>query len=384
MQLFNKKRALLGIILLPALSFAQQPFSISGTIYRSNPSPDRILISYTSQGQNYIDSADVQGGRYSFSGTLAGPTRIELLAKYNRNLRPSMQRDIVAMFIEPANVQVASRDSFSNAMVTGSVVNQDFKKLQSMAQPYMANMQPLVQQYQQYEQRKDKANAGRIKKQIDVQSAEMNDAIYRSFIQQNPNSGLGLFAINQYMGPILKDNKIAEAQSLFNMLPLQTRQSTEGQRVAQRLSLAKATSVGKQAPAFTQNDSTGNPVALSQYRGNYVLVNFWASWAANSRYNNPGIVSAYNAYHGKGFNVIGVSLDQPGGRSKWLSAINSDKLPWVQVTDLKYWNNDVARLYGVTALPQNFLIDPDGKIIAKDVYGDDLMHKLSQVYNSTN
>ncbi|MDR0793074.1 MAG: AhpC/TSA family protein [Chitinophagaceae bacterium] len=382
MQLFNKKQVLLGIILLPALSFAQQSFSINGTILRSNPSPDRVLISYTSQGQNYIDSAFVQNGTYNFSGTLAGPTRIELLAKYNRTYPPSMQRDIVALFIEPANVQVISRDSFSNAVVTGSAVNQDFKKLQSMAQPYVAKMQPLMQQYQQYEQNKDRANAGRVKKQIDARTEEMNDAIYPAFIRQNPNSGLGMFALNQYMGPILKDNKIAETQSLYNMLPLQTRESTEGKRVAQRLMLAKATAVGKQAPAFTQNDSLGNPVSLAQYRGNYILVNFWASWAANSRYNNPKLVSAYNAYHNKGFNVIGVSLDQPGGRNDWLNAVKKDKLPWVEVTDLKYWNNDVARLYGVTALPQNFLIDPNGKIVAKDLYGEELMQKLAEIYGN--
>jgi peroxiredoxin len=368
------------MILLPALSFAQQPFSISGVISRANPSPDRVLISYTSQGQNYIDSADVRDGRYSFSGTLNSPTRMELLAKYNRAYSPSMSRDIVVLFIEPANVQVSSRDSFSNAVVTGSVVNQDFKKLQSMAQPYAMNMQPLVQQYQQYEQRKDKANANNLKKQIDARTEEMNDAIYPTFIRQNPTSGLGLFALNQYMGPILKDSKIAEAQSLYNSLPPQTKQSTEGQRIGQRLALARATAVGKEAPSFTQNDSMGNPVSLSQFRGNYVLVNFWASWAANSRYNHPQIVSAYNAYHNKGFNVIGVSLDQPGGRSKWLDAVKKDKLPWVEVTDLKYWNNDVARIYGVTALPQNFLIDPTGKIIAKDLYGEDLMRTLAQVY----
>jgi peroxiredoxin len=260
------------------------------------------------------------------------------------------------------------------------VVNQDFKKLQSMAQPYVMNMQPLVQQYQQYEQNKEWANANKIKKQIDAQTEEMNDAIYPTFIRQHPNSGLGLFALNQYMGPILKDNKISEAQQLYNLLPMQTKQSTEGKRVEQRLVLARATAVGKQAPAFTQNDSMGNPVSLSRYRGNYVLVNFWASWAANSRYNNPKLVAAYKTYRGKGFNVIGVSLDQPGGRSKWLDAVKKDKLPWVEVTDLKYWNNDVARLYGVTALPQNFLIDPSGKIIAKDLYGEDLMHKLAQIY----
>ena len=109
------------------------------------------------------------------------------------------------------------------------------------------------------------------------------------------------------------------------------------------------------------------------------MVDFWASWCGPCRAENPNVVKAYNQFKDKGFTVLGVSLDQPNAKDKWMKAIHDDQLTWTQVSDLKYWKNEVAVLYGIQAIPQNFLIDPNGKIIGKNLRGEELVKKLQSV-----
>jgi peroxiredoxin len=135
--------------------------------------------------------------------------------------------------------------------------------------------------------------------------------------------------------------------------------------------------VGTQALEFTQKDVEGKPISLSSFKGKYVLVDFWASWCRPCRAENPNVVSAYNTYKNKNFTVLGVSLDQQ--RPNWLEAIKADNLTWTHVSDLQYWNNAVAQMYHIQSIPANMLIDPTGKIIAKDLRGEALNQKLKEL-----
>jgi peroxiredoxin len=141
----------------------------------------------------------------------------------------------------------------------------------------------------------------------------------------------------------------------------------------------KITAIGSIAPDFIQNDVNGKPVQLSSFRGKYVLIDFWASWCGPCRQENPNVVRTYHKYKNKNFTVLGVSLDKETAKGAWLAAIKSDGLEWTQVSDLKFWNNMAATLYGVHSIPQNFLIDPQGKIVAKGLRGDDLDDKLQEL-----
>jgi peroxiredoxin len=139
--------------------------------------------------------------------------------------------------------------------------------------------------------------------------------------------------------------------------------------------------VGKEAPDFSLPDPSGKQIKLSSFRGKYVLVDFWASWCRPCREENPNVVQAYNKFKDKNFAILGVSLDNPGDKDKWLNAVMKDHLTWTHVSDLKGWESAVVSVYdfGTVGIPYNILVDPEGKVIAERLRGPGLESKLSEV-----
>jgi peroxiredoxin len=149
------------------------------------------------------------------------------------------------------------------------------------------------------------------------------------------------------------------------------------QQIESMIARLEKIQVGSEAPDFTLPDVNGNPVSLSSFRGKYVLVDFWAAWCPDCRKENPNIVSAWEKYKNKNFAILGVSLDR--NRDQWLTAIEKDKLTWTQVSDLKYWSSEAAVLYCIRWIPMSFLIDPEGKIVAIGLEGEELHNKLEEL-----
>jgi len=164
------------------------------------------------------------------------------------------------------------------------------------------------------------------------------------------------------------------------MLDPAVQKSSIGAQLQETIAISKIGAIGTASIDFTQADTSGKPVALSSFRGKYVLVDFWASWCGPCRNENPYVVESFNKFKSKNFSVLSVSLDKPGQKENWLKAIKEDGLTWTHVSDLKYFNNAAAQLYHIQSIPQNLLVDPDGKIIGKNLRGPALQAKLCEIF----
>lgn len=373
----------IGLVLLMSIPFmvqAQQSFSIMGNVRGVSPKVSKVYISYASGGHNVIDSVEVSGNRFAFQGIIQQPTRMDLRAGYDGNdeVKPSMTRDIITFFADPAEMEIKSVDSFSNATITGSKSNIEFDKLRAAAKPLEAQASSLMRKAAAEEKSGDKAALASTHKQLEELQTRLKETVYADYIRQNPASPIAFFALQQYAGALIEHPD--ETQQLFNLLPEGLRQSPDGRRMEALIGFAKLAPVGSQAPEFTESDPDGNAIALSDFKGKYVFVNFWASWCGPCRAQNATLVKLYNQYKSDGLEILGVSLDKPGEKQEWLDAISQDHLTWPQVSDLRFWNAKVAKMYGVVLLPQNVLVDRSGKIIAKNLTMDALSRKLETLF----
>lgn len=198
-----------------------------------------------------------------------------------------------------------------------------------------------------------------------------------TFIEQHKGSYATAFIAINYFNEKMDKNQ-AEVEKVYNLLEEKIKGSYYGKKLAELSTQLKGTSEGQPAPDFTLNDVSGKPVSLSSFKGKITLIDFWASWCGPCRAENPHVVAAYEQYHDKGFDILGVSLDED--KAQWEKAIQKDGLVWTQVSDLKGWSSSAAALYGVQSIPSNFLLDKDGKIIAKDLRGDALEAKLKTLF----
>ncbi|WP_210515433.1 TlpA disulfide reductase family protein [Hymenobacter terricola] len=201
----------------------------------------------------------------------------------------------------------------------------------------------------------------------------------KTLIRRNATSVVSGFAVGAFMNP---EEEFQFADSVAGVQRKANPNSPFTKELTARLEPLRATAQGSMAPEIDLPTPAGAKMALSSLRGKYVLIDFWASWCGPCRQENPNVVKAYNQFKDKGFTIYSVSLDQD--KAKWEKAIASDGLTWNHVSDLASWNSVAAAAYGVKAIPQSFLIDPKGRIIAKNLRGEALAAKLAEVLKTVN
>jgi peroxiredoxin len=361
-------------------------YSLKGDLTKLKEPAKKVMITYTAEGKRVTDSVVVENGWFALKGSFAEPMRLNLrlvvdsaeAAAVGINRRPSMQRDFLTVYVDGGNVTVITVDSFSNSKVVGSRSHDEHVKVTALLKPIVDKEMELEKQYRELAKAKDEAGMKEMQKKFKELNNERKN-IYSNYVKQNPTSPYAIFAVSGFAG---WDIDAAETEPLFKLLPATVQTSPTGKTLATRLDIAKKTSVGVMAMDFTQNDTAGVAVSLSSLRGKYVLVDFWASWCGPCRGENPNIVKAFNQYKDKGFHILGVSLDRPGQKDKWMKAIHDDNLTWTHVSDLQFWDNAVAKQYGIQGIPYSFLLDPTGKIIAKNLRGEELQKKLAEIFGN--
>ena len=379
------KRVLIGLILLPAFAIAQKgpeaplkKFTLSGEVLNQPDSLpiQQIFLSYRVGDDRKTDSLKPVNGKYSFTGAIAEPTMARLSATFSKKesdkYTPSSSATV---YLAPGSVMVTSVSKFDSITVKGSKPHDEYVKLTRSEKKYDDQMQAFYTSYMDYRKAEDKTGMERIEKSIDSLDNVKREMVYKPYVEQNPTSPIAVYALRQYAGYIIDAGK---AEPLYNKLTAAAKKTPSAIEFKKALETAKKTSIGRLAMNFTQNDTLDQPVSLASFRGKYVLIDFWASWCGPCRAENPNVVKTFQKYSPQNFTVLGVSLDRPGQKDKWLKAIHDDQLTWTQVSDLKFWDNDVAKLYGVQSIPQNFLLDPEGKIIGKDLRGEALDAALNK------
>lgn len=325
-----------------------------------------LILSYEKDGDYLRDTATATKGVFTFSGKAIEPSWAYL--------RLQDSDDVLRFFLENADIKInGKKDSLSQAYVSGSALNLEYNNLKSKLAPNDKKLKDLYNAY--YEGENSQALSDSLERVI-KQVEQLNNKINLDFIFTNRSS---IVAAYQAEEMFFYNPDVSMFDSTFNVLDTALQNSSVGKKMRARLDVAKRTDINQPAPDFTLTDKNGKQQSLGNFRGKVVLIDFWASWCGPCRDENPNLVKAYNKFNQRGFEIVGVSIDVDKDKDKWLKAIQEDRLTWPQLLAPEGWKSETAKTYGVIAIPMNFLVNGEGKIIAKGLRGGDLESKLNEI-----
>ena len=312
-----------------------------------------------------VDSAELVAGKFTFTGTIESPEMYYITVS-EKNIR-------MPFFIENSDIIVTiTVDSALTTDIKGSAAQDVYKEYIAHSEPINNEMRAIYKEYRKAKEADDEVGIARADSLYEIAAAQKTELIVQ-FAREHTTSVVAPYLIlrNAYQF------ELPELEEICLVFDTNMSGSSYYDKLMDRVEILRSVQIGQPAPDFTQNDTAGNPLTLSSLKGKYLLVDFWASWCSPCRTENPNVVEAWKKYHKKGFDILGVSLDR--NRDKWIEAIDKDDLTWNHVSDLQYWSNAAAKLYGVNLIPANVLLDPEGIIIGRNLKGADLQLELEGI-----
>ncbi|MFM2251137.1 MAG: hypothetical protein RLZZ358_2067 [Bacteroidota bacterium] len=366
---------MLGILVSASLAFfscgetdsAAGKVVITGNLQNA-PEGVVVLSQYTDSRPKVLDTLEIKSnGDFTFEfDSIGTPTFYELNLYGQR---------IVKLALYKENVDVKFNFSDPNSLhIEGSQDSKEMLKLEKLMDAYQGQVNQLNEKYYEAMSKNDAEVIRQI--QLDAMNLEAQQVVkVKEMIESMGNSFASLAAV----GLLNPQNDFPFLDALVSKLNENYPETIAILQLKQQLDEMRALAVGQLAPDIVLPDPSGKTTKLSDLRGKYVLIDFWAAWCKPCRQENPNVVRLFNQYNSKGFEVFGVSLDR--SREDWVKAIADDQLNWTQVSDLQYFNSAAAVLYQIQAIPATYLVDPDGKIIAKDLRGPSLEAKLAELFD---
>lgn len=349
---------------------------VNARLKKATPA-DMLYVAYRNRpGSMKFDSVSLASGKAVMKIHIPYTQRaFAYVVKANTGfarLRPITETGL-SFYAESGTITLDIAENHKDVKRSGTQLNKDFQALSDVVMPFKLKEVEMEKEFTAAKDAKDDAKMKELQQRYQAMDKEKKEA-EKNFAMTHPDSQISLEWMVQTID--LSNNK-SEAQAMFSKLSQRLRDTDAGKRYAMKIQTTQSIEVGGVAPDFTAKTPKGGEISLKSYRGKYVLVDFWASWCAPCRRENPNVVKAYSKYKSDKFDILGVSLDQD--KTAWENAIAKDGLGWNQVSDLMGWQSTLALSYAVRSIPANFLIDPQGKIIARDLRGDDLEKKLNEV-----
>jgi peroxiredoxin len=360
----------------PVLCFAQQnTFTISGTVNR--PEIKNLYFTqstfYNTNTKPNAQKIEVLDGKFSFKGMIDEPVPAFLSLAEDYKKIGTKPKEFI---LDKGIISIEITSDLASAVVKGSKAQDDLFQYNIEQTPYSTKINEINIEAQRLSS--SGISADSIAQLFRIPFRDANRALsdfQLKFVQKNSSAFISLLLIPNIAR---STNNYIEADSLLASLQDNIESSATAKTIREYIISQKKTSVGALAPDFRLADTAGKKIALSALKGKYVLLDFWAAWCGPCRQENPNVVQAFKTYKNDGFTVFGVSLDKE--KKSWLKAIHDDNLQWQHVSDLKFWASEAAILYGITSIPRNFLLDPSGKIIGRDLRGQDLLDKLEELF----
>jgi len=340
-------------------------FTIDGTIDADDGSKVYILQADQNNQPFVKDSTVIKNSKFEFSGQAATPEisyfQVEGVNGY------------VLSIIEAGKINAEIyTDNLTTSLVTGTRSNNDFNKYRDETKSLVENINNLASDQQQAIFNNNIELASKLRK--DISRNEQEIMLYEwDFIINNEDSYMSALLLEVFMveNKVNKDSIIEVYNTFSNRIKI----SNVGKNIADLLrQYEDPINVGELAPDFTAPSLDGGNLTLSENLGKVTLIDFWAAWCRPCRIENPNLVRLYKKYNSSGLQIIGVSLDRT--KEQWEKAISDDNLPWIHVSNLDFWNDPVARMYSIRAIPQSFLLDENGYVIAKNLRGLSLEQKV--------